>query len=140
MRDTLQEKIATASTLLDVLLILKDATKMDTHVATLAYVDSIYKPFNGVYSIVKCRPIPLISEQTEYYNYAYLLNDGSDLSKNQIVMIVYMDNNFINSLDSITMKQTRTRDLDCHSLTYGVIVEMNLPELSPEEREELLDF
>ena len=141
MKTTLEERISTASTLLDVLLILREMTMLDTHVATLAYFQSITE-FNE-YSIVKCKPFPLNTNQEEYTISAYCFNQNvSNLTKNSIILVIFTDRNFINNLNSVDKLPKETTDLSTHLIKYGIAILLNdsLQELSPEEKEEILDF
>ena len=66
MKQTLQDKIANAKSLLDVLLVMKDSIMIDTHVSTLAYFDHNIEPFDGTYGIAAVRPFPLEKDQDPY--------------------------------------------------------------------------
>lgn len=124
MKKTLEEKIQSASNLLDVLLIFKDAIFKDLHVATLAYVDKEILPHNGKYGIVQCKPFPLNEGQEPYSIQAYYFdeNNKENFNENDIVIILYMDNNFISSLANNNYLIAPTNDLIKHNIKYGVII------------------
>jgi len=129
MKSTLEEKISTAATLLDVLLILKDKIALDIHVATMAYVvEHTQKIKNddettNKYGIIRCKPFPLDAKQEEYIIEAYYFTeDGDDLQENNIVIILFMDRNFINDLKAIDNRPRQTNDLMLHTIKYGVIM------------------
>ena len=141
MREDLASEISNATTLQDVLLILKKVTMLDTHVATLAYLEENIKPFNGRYGIWTCRPFPLDTDQEVYQIQAYYFSkEGDSYSKNTMAVIVFMDRNFINSLNSVNYEPKQTRDLGLHSIKYAVLMSLPGLELSPEEEEEIMDF
>lgn len=128
MKETLATKISNASSLTDVLLILKEKTLMDTHVSTLAYVDELTqeKTESNKYGIVKCKPFPLNVEQEEFSIYAYYFKADSTAylkEKNNIVLVLFTDLNFISNLNSINNKPKETSDLIYHSLKYGIIID-----------------
>lgn len=124
MKQSLETKISNADSLLDVLLLLKEKTLMDTHVSTLAYVDEIQieKTDENKFGLVKCKPFPLDEDREEYSVFAYYFNKDSEFNKNDIVLILYTDLNFISGLDSVDNKPKPTRDLIYHSTKYGIII------------------
>lgn len=141
MRETLETKVSQAKSLLDVLLILKEVTMRDTHVATLAYLDSNLSSFNGKYGIWNCRPFPLYEGQDEYTIQGYYFSaDGDNFTPNTIILIVFTDKNFINNLQVIENKPQQTKDVNLHLLKYGVIVSLPGIELTPAEKQAILDF
>lgn len=127
MRENLETKVSNAKTLLDVLLILKEKTMQDIHVASLAYLDENIQEFNGKFGIWRCRPFPLEENQSEYTIQAYYFTENGNpsdkgLKSGQIVVILYMDKNFINNLNVTDGNPKPTQDLIYHSLKYGVIL------------------
>ena len=124
MKQSLETRISNADSLLDVLLLLKEKTLMDTHVATLAYVDEVQieKTDENKFGIVKCKPFPLDDDREEYSVFAYYFNKDSEFSKNDIVLILYTDLNFISGLDSVDNKPKQVRDLIYHSTKCGIII------------------
>lgn len=141
MKTSFESKIANAQTLLDVLLILKDKTLMDTHVASLAYLRANKQSFNGKYGIWQCSPFPLYEDQPEYQIQAYYFSEqGDNFVPNQMVLVVFTDNNFISNLESVDAQPKTTYDNILHSSKYGVIVSLPGIELTPAEKEEILDF
>lgn len=141
MKTTFEEKIDQATSILDVLLILKEVTMLDTHVATLAYLEEIVYPFNGKYGIWACKPFPLDEGQAEYRLQAYFFTpEGNSFSKGSIALVTFCDYNFISGLQSPGPTPRETKDQILHSLKYGVISSMPSMEMSEEQKEELLDF
>lgn len=141
MKTTLEQQISEAKSLLDVLLILKQKTMLDTHVATLAYLDNNVKTFNGKYGVWICRPFPLDENQNEYNIHAYYFSsEGDNFVKDKIVLIVFTDRNFINNLESVTNVPKETNDVLLHSLKYGIIVSLPGLNLTQAEKEAILDF
>ena len=124
MKQTLETRISNADSLLDVLLLLKEKTMMDTHVATLAYVDSIEKEktSDNKFGIVKCKPFPLDDDREEYSVFAYYFNEDSHFEIGNIVLILFTDLNFISSLNSLDNIPKSTNDLIYHSSKYGIII------------------
>lgn len=122
MREDLETKISSATTLLDVLMILKTVTMLDTHVATLAFAtgDGTWEDGHG---ILRCKPFPLDANQSEYIIEAYYFKQQSHFQEGDIVVILFMDRNFINNLKVTDKKPRITKDLNTHSLKYGVILE-----------------
>lgn len=124
MRQDLETKISSATTLLDVLMILKDVIALDTHVATLAYVEEVYQEYNAElgYGILRCNPFPLDKEQEEYTIQAYFFKNNN-FNDRKYVVILFMDRNFINNLTVVDGKPKETKDLSTHSLKFGVVME-----------------
>lgn len=123
MKEDLKSRIGQAKNLLDVLLILKDKTMQDTHVATLAYLEENIEKFNDKYGIWRCRPFPLETGQEAYSIQSYYFSkDGDDFKPDSIVVILFTDSNFINNLNSINTVPKPTNDTILHSIKYGVIV------------------
>ncbi len=141
MKTTFEQEVNQARTLLDVLLILKKKTMLDTHVSTLAYLDHIVEPFNGKYGVWSCRPFPLDSDQKEYQIPAYYFSaDGDAFSKDATVLIVFADRNFINGLKSPFATPTETADQLTHSLKYAIIVSLPGLGLTQSEEDAIMDF
>ena len=141
MRETLENKISDATSLLDVLLILKEKTMLDTHVATLAYLENNISTFDGKSGIWICRPFPLDQGQEEYQIQAYYFSaDGDKFEKGKMVVILFTDRNFINDLKSVTNIPKETNDLTLHSLKFGVIISLPGVALTKEEKQQILDF
>lgn len=123
MREDLQTEISSATTLLDVLLILKKVTMLDTHVATLAYVTEEEAKWNGNHGTIKCKPFPLNKEQEEYTIQAYYFNQNSSFNEGDIVVILFMDRNFINNLSAVDKKPKQTKDLTTHTYKFGIVIQ-----------------
>ena len=142
MKETLDERIANASTMLDVLLIFRDLLEIDTHVATLAYADEIAKPYDSEYGygVLRCKPFPLAEGQAEYVIEAYWLEDGATFKKGQKVLVVFCDRDFIASMQSTDGSSRVSQDQGLHSMKHGIVVSSPNYELTEEEREEILDF
>lgn len=140
MRETLEERISNAKSLLDVLLVLKQKTMLDTHVATLAYLEEAISPFDGKKGIWSCKPFPLDEGQSEYQIQAYYFSaDGNGFKTGSIVLVVFADRNFISGLSTPGPTPTQTKDEILHSTKYGVIVSLPGIELTEEEKEEILE-
>lgn len=140
MRETLEEKVSNAKSLTDVLLILKQVTMLDTHVATLAYLEEVVSPFDGKKGIWSCKPFPLDEGQSEYQIQAYYFSaDGDNFRSGSIALIVFADRNFINGLQTPGPTPVQTRDEILHSIKYGVMVSLPGAELTEEEKEEILE-
>lgn len=141
MKKDLETQIAEAKTLLDVLLILKQKTMLDTHVATLAYLRNNIRQFRDGYGIWECSPFPLDQGQGVYNIQAYYFSSNGDKFKQDtMALIVFTDRNFINSLQSINTIPKETQDLDMHSLKYGIIVSLPGLDLTTAEKKSILNF
>lgn len=126
MRQDLETEISTASTLQDVLMILKKVTMLDTHVGTLAFVAE--KPrwdSTNNCGIIKCKPFPLDTNQSEYAIEAYYFKESTtdSLSVDDIVVILFTDRNFINNLKVVDKQPRETNDYTTHSLKFGVVIQ-----------------
>lgn len=87
-------------------------------VATLGKVISINN------NIIKCKPFPLIENETEKIIDCYSLNH-LNLQKNDIVLILFIDRNFIQNLKQIKNDQKLTRlqqNVDLHSDKFGIVI------------------
>ena len=122
MREDLESEISSATSLLDVLLILKKVTMIDTHVATLAYVVG-EQTWKDSYGTIRCKPFPLDTNQSEYIIEAYYFNSESIINENDIVVILFMDKNFINNLNAVDNKPRITQDLGTHLIKYGIVIQ-----------------
>ena len=141
MRTNLEQQISQAKSLLDVLLILKQVTMLDTHVATLVYLDSLIKPFDGRAGVWACKPFPLSEGQGEYLIHSYYFSaEGDSFSEGAMALVVFCDMNFISGLQTPGPTPTETKDQVLHSLKYGVIVSLPGLSLTAKEKEEILDI
>lgn len=123
MRETLQEKVAKASSLADILKILKTSTMLDTNVATLAYVKSIEKQIGeDIYGILNVDPFPLYNNQERYTIQSYYFSRSATFEIGDIVLIVFTNFNFISNLNNKTYTPLATQDLDNHLIKYGVAI------------------
>ena len=124
MKESLESKVARASSLFDILCIMKDKTMLDTHVATLAYVHEIIQEpgTNGIYGCLRVKPFPLNEKQEEYGIQAYYFDNTHKYEINDIVLVIFTDINFISSLNSVDYKPKNTNDPLLHSLKYGIII------------------
>lgn len=124
MRETLEEKIANATTLLDVLLILKEMIAIDTHVATLAYVEDVIEEYDSDrgYGILSCKPFPLAEGQSEYILQTYWLDEDAEFKKGQKVLVIFCDRNFIASLQALNGSVKESQDTKLHDMKYGVVL------------------
>lgn len=125
MRETWESRIENATTLQDAIFLLKEKTKMDTHVATLAYVEKIKVEKNATnkFGLVECKPFPLNPNQEEYTIQAYYFKEESEFEKGDIILVLFTDLNFVNNLKSIETSPKETYDLNYHSLKYGIIID-----------------
>lgn len=122
MRQTLQDKIANAKNLLDVLLVMKESIMIDTHVSTLAYFDHNVEPFNGTYGIASVRPFPLEEDQQSYEVQVYYFeSSGDDFEADTIVTVIFADRNFINNLNAVEPVGKPTDDTTLHTYKFGII-------------------
>ena len=122
MRQTLQDKIANAKNLLDVLLVMKESIMIDTHVSTLAYFDHNVEPFNGTYGIASVRPFPLEEDQQPYEVQVYYFESvGDDFEDDTIVTVIFADRNFINNLNAVEPVGKPTDDTTLHTYKFGII-------------------
>ena len=125
MRENLEGKVSKASSLLDVLNVMKEKTMLDTHVATLAYVQEIVLEAGtegSIYGCLRVKPFPLNYNQQEYAIQAYYFDKTHKYAVNDIVLIVFCDLNFISSLNAIDYKPKMTNDSLTHSLKYGIVI------------------
>lgn len=124
MKKTLEEKISEASSLLDVLNIVKEKTMLDTHVATLAYVDEIIKQPSSasMYGCLRVKPFPLNNKRKEYAIQAYYFDATHIYEQNDIVLVIFTDINFVSSLNDIDYKPKNTNDELTHSMSYGIVI------------------
>jgi hypothetical protein len=126
MKETLEAKVARASSLLDILLIMKEKTMQDLHVASLAFVKEIISQPDAnkrnSYGILRVAPFPLNTNQDEYSINAYYFNPEYIFSENDIVLIIFCDLNFISNLNVVDSTQKQTQDTLKHSLKYGIVI------------------
>lgn len=124
MRETLEERIDKADSLLDVLLILREKIMLDTHVATLAYVEDVIleRTNENKYGIIKCKPFPLLEEQEPYSIQAYYFKENNTFEAGDIILVVFTDLNFIGNLKTVDTKPRETQDVIYHSTKYGIVI------------------
>lgn len=124
MRETLEERIEKADSLLDVLLILREKIMLDTHVATLAYVEDVIleRTNENKYGIIKCKPFPLLEEQEPYSIQAYYFKEDNTFEIGDIILVVFTDLNFIGNLKTVDTKPRETQDVIYHSTKYGIVI------------------
>lgn len=108
------------NTLLDVLLVLKDAIFKSLKVATLAIVQSV----DSTNKILTVHQFPQETEQTSAIQCRYL-NDDSVINKGDIVLVLFLDMNFLANLrklqkgvDVILQNADETR----HSEKFGIAI------------------
>lgn len=121
MRDSFESRVANATTLLDVLLILKEVTMKDTHVGTLAFVSEEGAIWYGDYGIVKCKPFPLDQNQKEYIIDAYYFNEEEEFEPGKRITVLFMDRNFISMLDAVSPEPRQTLDPLTHSIKFAIV-------------------
>lgn len=121
MRDSFESRVANATTLLDVLLILKEVTMKDTHVGTLAFVSEEGAIWYGNYGIVKCKPFPLDQNQKEYIIDAYYFSEEEEFEPGKRITILFMDRNFISMLDAVSPEPRQTLDPLTHSIKFAIV-------------------
>ena len=123
MKENLESQVSKAKSLLDVLIVMKQKTMLDTHVATLAYVEeTIQAADENQYGILRVKPFPLYEKQGEYSIQAYYFSNT--YNKGDIVLIVFCDLNFIMNLNAVDKKPKNTTDTQTHSLKHGVVIKI----------------
>lgn len=104
---------------LEVLLVLKRNILKNLKVASLAQV----KEIGG--STIKVSLFPIYSNETELTIECYKLKN-LEVEKNNIVLILFLDRNFIQNLKQIQSNQNKTNldsnNIELHSLKYGIII------------------
>jgi hypothetical protein len=85
------------------------------NVASLAIVDSVDD------RNVTCRPFPIREGESVTSIIAYKLNGDMELSKNDIVLVIYTDRDFRGNINN-TNNIYSTNDNELHKVDYGVIV------------------
>lgn len=106
-----------------------ELAKRETHCGTLAYYKSMVQEFNSEkgYGIAMFSPFPITTDQEQYYINVYFFKEqtGIDLVKpdneKRIYCIMFMDYNFISSLN--VGRVTSTKDTELHSLTYAILID-----------------
>lgn len=117
----LQDRLDKIETMEDLFVLTMQLTKSSTNVATLAYVDSWSKDKSEKYYIVSVKPFPLKEEQEESVITCYCNNEiGKKLTKDDILIVVFMDLDFRRSLNNNSIDQVN--DEICHTMNTGVIV------------------
>lgn len=109
-----------SSDFLRVLLALKENIMKDLKVATLAIVKSIDEKTQTC--IVE--PFPLL-ENEKNKNINCIINNSDDLSIKDIVLVIFLDRNFLQNLGQIKNQQEKTnlkRNTELHSEKYGIII------------------
>lgn len=109
-----------SSDFLRVLLALKENIMKDLKVATLAIVKSIDEKTQTC--IVE--PFPLL-EIEKNKNITCVVNNTDDLSIKDIVLVIFLDRNFLQNLGQIKNQQEKTnlkKNTELHSEKYGIII------------------
>lgn len=110
-----------SSDFLKVLLQLKTITKKETHVATLAIVSDTSKSGEGLYT---CQIIPTLNDENDKMISVYCV-EGLTLQENDVVLILFLDNNFVQNLKQIRRGQKISKlqsQSETHSESYGIII------------------
>ena len=104
---------------LEVLLILKDNIFKDLNVATLAIVEEVKE------DSVNVIPFPTIKSESSERQINCVKLKNLELTKNDIVIVVFCDRNFIQNLKQLKQNQKITqlnKNVNLHSDKYGVIL------------------
>lgn len=109
-----------SSDFLRVLLALKENIMKDLKVATLAIVKSI----NEKTQTCIVEPFPLL-EIEKNKNITCVVNNIDNLSIKDIVLVIFLDRNFLQNLGQIKNQQEKTnlkKNTELHSEKYGIII------------------
>jgi hypothetical protein len=122
-RDQLSYKLSENNTFQDVMDLLKQSVMMDTHVATLAFFDSVIQEYtsDNKYGIIRARPFPLRESESEYGINAYYINDRT-FEQGQILVILYTDLCFAENLQTDKRNPRKTKNTMNHSMLSGVVI------------------
>lgn len=85
------------------------------NVSTLAIVDSVND------REVNCRPFPIRQGESEVSIIAYKLDGNMELSKDDIVLIIFTDRDFRGNINN-TSNIYSTDDNELHKIDFGVII------------------
>lgn len=104
---------------LEVLLALKKNIFRDLKVASLGQVKEVND------SNISVSLFPTYSNESELYINCYKLNN-LEINKNDVVLVLFLDKNFIQNLNQIKNNQTKStldsNNIELHSLKYGIII------------------
>lgn len=104
---------------LEVLLTLKRNIFKNLKVASLAQVKEVGE------TTIKVSLFPVYSDESELTVDCYKLNN-LELSKEDVVLVLFLDKNFIQNLKQIKNNQNKTNldsnNIELHSLKYGIII------------------
>lgn len=85
------------------------------NVSTLAIVDSVND------REVNCRPFPIREGENEISIIAYKLNGEMELTKNDIVLVIFTDRDFRGNINN-TNNIYSTNDNELHKNDFGIII------------------
>lgn len=118
----------------------KDKIVSDVKVSTLAFFDGVYRQYDIIkkYAILAVKPFPLQEGQKEYIQYVYWMDSVINLSKGDIVVVLYADDNFVGNLNINAEVPLMTTMSGKHKTSYGIA--MSLKEASSSDINSGLDF
>ena len=94
-----QNQVGNIHDLLDVLIVFREKLLKDINVATLAFYKKRVEEYTSTkkYGIIEVAPFPLTESETENTITVYHFTDV-EFNENDIVIILFMDTNFIQNL------------------------------------------
>lgn len=121
MRTNREFNVNDCTNLLDVLLLLKNNIEKSIRVSTLAFFDIEKQKYDSSkkYGIALVKPFPLLDNNQEYSIQAYFFNENG-FNKNDIVLVLFTDNNFISSLK--VLKPSLTEDTNYHKTQFAIVI------------------
>lgn len=120
-------KSETSTSLIDIFKQNKQNTLQSVNVATLGFYTGTLKEYDEdkKYSVIEVIPFPLINGQTNYkIEGYYLYNKETTFEENEIVLVIFTDTDFRQSLNSMTKVQRVDQNSNIHSKSFGIVIKL----------------
>lgn len=118
-----QERTGAANAFVDLFNRAKEKTLRSASGATLALVTEVTKSFTDGYGVVEALPIPQWDTDGTNTIQGYFFSD-MELTANTLVLIVFTDSDFRDTVEMGHWLPRRTENLNTHSKNFGVVIKL----------------
>lgn len=118
-----QERTGAAHAFVDLFNAAKRKTLQGTSVATLALVTEVTRAFADGYGILEALPLPQWDTDGTNVIQGYFFSD-MELSAGNIILIVFTDTDFRDTIEMGHWQPMRTTNTNTHSKNFGVVIKL----------------